>query len=128
MAPLIVFPEGTTSSGHHLLSFKKGAFQALVPLQPYVIYYESNFYNPSFDVTPYIVHLPLLLSQPSNNLHVCRLPVIHPPPPPKETGDGETGDSGDGGDGGDGDSSDEERNARVTEFMETVRKAYLDFK
>ena len=32
--PLMVFPEGTTSSGRHLFSFKKGAFFNLLPVKP----------------------------------------------------------------------------------------------
>ncbi len=32
--PLMIFPEGTTSSGRHLFSFKKGAFLNLLPVKP----------------------------------------------------------------------------------------------
>ena len=32
--PLMIFPEGTTTSGRHLLSFKKGAFFNLLPVKP----------------------------------------------------------------------------------------------
>ena len=32
--PLMIFPEGTTTSGRHLLSFKKGAFLNLLPVKP----------------------------------------------------------------------------------------------
>ena len=35
--PLIIFPEGTTTSNKHLLTFKKGAFNALLPLKPMMI-------------------------------------------------------------------------------------------
>ena len=32
--PLMIFPEGTTTSGRHLLKFKKGAFVNLLPIKP----------------------------------------------------------------------------------------------
>ena len=35
--PFMIFPEGTTNSGRHLLPFKKGAFNALLPLKPTII-------------------------------------------------------------------------------------------
>ena len=34
---MVVFPEGTTTSGRYLLRFKKGAFFALLPIKPVVI-------------------------------------------------------------------------------------------
>jgi lysophosphatidylcholine acyltransferase/lyso-PAF acetyltransferase len=37
--PLLLFPEGTTTNGRHLLPFKTGAFLAGQPLQPVVIRY-----------------------------------------------------------------------------------------
>ena len=32
--PFMIFPEGTTSSGRHLLEFKRGAFYSLLPIKP----------------------------------------------------------------------------------------------
>ena len=32
--PFMIFPEGTTTSGRHLLNFKKGAFVNLLPIKP----------------------------------------------------------------------------------------------
>jgi lysophosphatidylcholine acyltransferase/lyso-PAF acetyltransferase len=36
--PLMIFPEGTTTSGRHILKFKKGAFYALLPIKPNIIH------------------------------------------------------------------------------------------
>ena len=35
--PFMIFPEGTTSSGRHLLQFKRGAFYSLLPVKPNII-------------------------------------------------------------------------------------------
>ena len=35
--PFMIFPEGTTSSGRHLLPFKRGAFYSLLPIKPNII-------------------------------------------------------------------------------------------
>ena len=35
--PFMIFPEGTTSSGRHLLTFKRGAFYSLLPVKPNII-------------------------------------------------------------------------------------------
>ena len=43
--PFMIFPEGTTDSGRHLLTFKRGAFSSLLPIKPNVIL--PNL-NPSF--------------------------------------------------------------------------------
>ena len=34
--PLMVFPEGCTTNGTHLIKFKKGAFYALRPIKPFI--------------------------------------------------------------------------------------------
>ena len=35
--PFMIFPEGTTNSGRHLLTFKRGAFYSLLPVKPNII-------------------------------------------------------------------------------------------
>lgn len=41
--PLMIFPEGTTSSNRHILPFKKGAFVSLLPVKPSII--KANEYS-----------------------------------------------------------------------------------
>lgn len=52
--PIIVFPEGTTSNGTTLLSFKKGAFAALKPVRPVFLRYGYTSFNPTYDVMPFL--------------------------------------------------------------------------
>ena len=40
--PLMIFPEGTTTSGRHLLKFKRGAFYSLLPVKPNIIHPNLN--------------------------------------------------------------------------------------
>lgn len=41
--PLLIYPEGTTSNGKGLLTFKNGAFEHLPPITAYCLKYECNF-------------------------------------------------------------------------------------
>lgn len=43
--PLIIYPEGGTTNGTHLVKFKKGAFFSLRAVSPVVIMYESPFFS-----------------------------------------------------------------------------------
>ena len=40
--PFMVFPEGTTTSGRHLLKFKRGAFYSLLPVKPNIVHPNLN--------------------------------------------------------------------------------------
>ena len=40
--PFMIFPEGTTTAGRHLLTFKKGAFNALLPIKPTILHPNLN--------------------------------------------------------------------------------------
>ena len=46
LSPLVLFPEGTTTCGRHILKFKKGAFYALLPIKPEIfnIFQEDEFH------------------------------------------------------------------------------------
>lgn len=46
MAPLAIYPEGTTGNGQYLLTFKKGAFCLNQPLKIICMKYSSNMYKP----------------------------------------------------------------------------------
>ena len=40
--PFMIFPEGTTTSGRHLLKFKRGAFYSLLPVKPNIVHPNLN--------------------------------------------------------------------------------------
>ena len=43
----MVYPEGCSTTGSHLLKFKKGAFASLMPVQPFIYHVRSIRGNPS---------------------------------------------------------------------------------
>lgn len=75
---LLVFPEGTTTNGRGILSFKRGAFMGLMPVQPICIEYPYNTFSPSFEVVPMLVHIILLCCQLYNSMVVTRLNLHEP--------------------------------------------------
>ena len=64
-----IFPEGTTTNGKVLISFKSGAFSPGLPVQPMVVRYKNV--NPAWvNSGPYPVLLHLMI-QPINFMEVC---------------------------------------------------------
>jgi len=49
VAPITIFPEGTTSNGKYILSFKKGAFCNLTPVHLVGLKYGMEKFNPGYD-------------------------------------------------------------------------------
>lgn len=71
-----IFPEGTTTNGKVLISFKTGAFSPGLPVQPMVVRYRNV--NPAWVNTgPYVVFLHLM-TQPMNFMEVEYLAVAVP--------------------------------------------------
>ncbi|MEW5320109.1 MAG: hypothetical protein WDW38_011208 [Sanguina aurantia] len=77
--PMLLFPEGTTSNGLHLLPFKSGAFLAGVPLQPIILEYGvQGRVSPAWESIDAARHLLLLLCEPVHTLTCYELPVYTP--------------------------------------------------
>ncbi len=77
---LCVFPEGCTTCGRYLLRFKRGAFEALSPIQPIYIEYSGPFCIASYDCLPIISHCLFMSCQPYVLTTIHRMPVIYPTP------------------------------------------------
>lgn len=76
---LVLFPEGTTSSGRTVLPFKRGAFSSLRRVTPVVLHYVSSFVHPSFEILEAPVWITLLLHSPvPSYLNVIWLPDMEP--------------------------------------------------
>lgn len=80
--PILIFPEGTTTNGSYLLPFRKGAFVAQVPVQPILLHYQTDRFNPAWESISITTHLLRLMAQPSNH---CRMTILPPVVAPSQT-------------------------------------------
>jgi len=83
--PIVVFPEGTTTNGTALTTFKSGAFVAGRPVQPILIRYRHKWFNPSWETIVFTEHVFKLLSQVYNAVELIELPVYDPSQHPEAT-------------------------------------------
>lgn len=74
--PLTVFPEGTTSSGRHILQFKKGVFNPLKPVRPVVVINEGQ--TLAMGITSVSIYFMNFLTIPYHKIEFVELPVIRP--------------------------------------------------
>ena len=79
---ILVFPEGTTTSGQALITFKDGAFKPGIPVQPVVFRFNSapSHIHPGWVTAgpkPGAILL-RLFCEPFNNVQVEWLPIYHP--------------------------------------------------
>lgn len=80
-APLLVFPEGTTTNGETgLLNFRSGAFLGGTPVQPVVLRYpyERGGFSPAYESIGAFKHVLLLVTQWSNHVEAKWLPRYVP--------------------------------------------------
>uniref|UniRef100_A0A1J3EWZ3 Lysophospholipid acyltransferase LPEAT1 n=1 Tax=Noccaea caerulescens TaxID=107243 RepID=A0A1J3EWZ3_NOCCA len=75
---IMLFPEGTTTNGDYLLTFKTGAFLAGTPVLPVILKYPYERFSAAWDTISGARHIVFLLCQFVNHLEVIRLPVYYP--------------------------------------------------
>ncbi|CAA7039378.1 unnamed protein product [Microthlaspi erraticum] len=75
---IMLFPEGTTTNGDYLLTFKTGAFLAGTPVLPVILKYPYERFSAAWDTISGARHIVFLLCQFVNHLEVVRLPVYYP--------------------------------------------------
>lgn len=76
--PLLIFPEGTTSNGSCLLSFRTGAFVAGASVQPILIQFPFKHFSPAYESIYTSVVIFRTLCQFNNRFQVRYLPVHVP--------------------------------------------------
>jgi hypothetical protein len=52
--PIVMFAEGGTSNGKHLISFKRGPFESLKTVRPVVLQYSYGHLSPAYDVIHFL--------------------------------------------------------------------------
>ena len=76
--PVLIFPEGTTTNGEYMISFKKGAFLNFAPVKIYGIKYTKKNYSPAYDTLGLGNTLLFTLLQLYNTATIHDLGVFHP--------------------------------------------------
>jgi len=76
--PVLIFPEGTTSNGEYILSFKKGAFANMTPLRMYAVKYTNKNFSPAFDTLGIGKLFLFIMLQFRNSVTVYDLGVFYP--------------------------------------------------
>lgn len=78
LSPLLVFPEGTTSSGHHILKLKRGAFEMLQPLKSILVKTLTPGYDLAEGICKIVPKFLLTMTKPYHILKITELPIIYP--------------------------------------------------
>jgi len=76
--PILIFPEGTTTNGESLISFRSGAFISGAPVKPVTIRYPPGNFSPAWESIGALYHMFRVFSQWSNACEVEWLPVYYP--------------------------------------------------
>jgi len=75
---ICVFPEGTTTNGQSLITFKPGAFLAGVPVQPVIFRYPKDAIAWTWIAPPTLHQIAYILSNINNQFEIEFLPVYKP--------------------------------------------------
>jgi len=75
---VLIFPEGTTSNGEYIISFKKGAFASFAPIKIRCLRYTNPRFNPSLDALGTGLTLLLTFCQISNGLTIYEFDTFYP--------------------------------------------------
>ena len=79
LAPLCLFPEGTTSCGRNILKFKKGTFYALLPVKPVIInHYQESSYHLSIGAGSAVLSYIKNYCHFIETLYIIEMPIIRP--------------------------------------------------
>ena len=79
LAPLAMFPEGTTTCGRNILKFKKGTFYACLPVKPLIInHFQESNYHLSIGAGPVVLSYIKNFCHSIESLYLIDLPVIRP--------------------------------------------------
>lgn len=74
----MLYPEGGTSNGRHLLPFKKGGFAGMKAVIPIILIYDYENFSPAYDIIPFPALLIMQMSLCYWRLHVKILPPFKP--------------------------------------------------
>ena len=75
--PVLSFAEGVNNNGTHLLKFKRGAFQSLLPVRPcYIVVQKCGIVTPTYDVMRFFDLICFMIS--SCTMYRAKLHILPP--------------------------------------------------
>ena len=77
-SPLMLFPEGTVTAGKHIMKFKKGAFNSLLPVKPTTINTTLSNFHLSVGSAGLLPHFVRTFCFLYHNVSITELPVMTP--------------------------------------------------
>ncbi|GJD07870.1 Lysophospholipid acyltransferase LPEAT1 [Galdieria sulphuraria] len=78
VAPLVIFPEATTTNGHFLIKFHTGVFRGGFPVVPVVIKYRYRRFSPTYETIRSAYYIYKLFTQLYNEAEYTLLPIYYP--------------------------------------------------
>jgi hypothetical protein len=78
LTPLLIFPEGTVSSGRHILKFNKGAFYNLFPVKPVIVKSLNSKIDLGVGVFGLGLHYMLCVVYLWHDYEILQLPILYP--------------------------------------------------
>ncbi|KNC81887.1 hypothetical protein SARC_05818 [Sphaeroforma arctica JP610] len=78
LPPLVIFPEGTTTNGVEMVSFRTGVFRCKAPVTPVCLRYPNKHYSLSWETVPITTHVWRLMTQFVNFVEVIPLDEYKP--------------------------------------------------
>ncbi|GJQ10698.1 hypothetical protein GpartN1_g2489.t1 [Galdieria partita] len=78
VAPLVIFPEATTTNGHFLVKFHTGVFRGGFPVVPVVIQYRYRRFSPTYETIRSAYYIYKLFTQLYNEAEYTLLPIYYP--------------------------------------------------
>lgn len=78
MSKLVIFPEGTTTNGSAMVTFRTGVFNAGLPVKPVCIQFPYKHFNLSWETIRFREHLFRTMTQVRNDVTCTELPVYVP--------------------------------------------------
>ena len=76
--PFLIFPEGTTTSARHLITFKKGAFATSLPIKPTIIHPNLKHYHLAAGAADATLNYFRSLAEIYNKVEYIELPIMTP--------------------------------------------------
>lgn len=74
----MIYAEGGTANGTHIMKFKRGSFVGNAAIQPFIQKHSSVLFSAAYDTLTLHAHLVLMLCSPLHTITVYKMPPFIP--------------------------------------------------